>query len=243
MHSRQKQIPEKVLSQFTEERNEKNRSHKEFFQVREDLSNQLSDLDKEHFRLDNQKERLSDYLERQINYMWEEYELTASEAEKFRDEELEHSPQLKKMISQLKGEIKALGPVNVNAIEEYKELHERHEFLSAQHADLVKAGEDLKKIITELDEGMRRQFKEKFAIMQQEFEKAFKELFGGGKGSLELVGRRRGYSGSRYQDYRSAAWKEAGQHDADVRWRKGTDSHCTALCHSEYEAVTVLSSG
>ena len=51
----------------------------------------------------------------------------------------------------------------------------------------MKAGEDLKKIITELDEGMRRQFKEKFAIMQQEFEKAFKELFGGGKGSLELV--------------------------------------------------------
>ena len=119
--------------------------------------------------------------------MWEEYELTASEAEKFRDEEIEHSPQLKKMISQLKGEIKALGPVNVNAIEEYKELHERHEFLATQHADLVKAGEDLKKIITELDEGMRRQFKEKFAIMQQEFEKAFKELFGGGKGSLELV--------------------------------------------------------
>ena len=57
------------------------------------MSNQLSDLDKEHFRLDNQKERLGDYLERQINYMWEEYELTASEAEKFRDEEIEHSPQ------------------------------------------------------------------------------------------------------------------------------------------------------
>ena len=178
---------EKILSQYTEERNEKNKSHKEFFQVREDLSNQLSDLDKERFRLDNQKERLSDYLERQINYMWEEYELTSSEAEKFRDEEIEQAPQLKKMIAQLKSEIKSLGPVNVNAIEEYKELHERHEFLSAQHADLVKAGEDLKKIITELDEGMRRQFKEKFAIMQQEFEKAFKELFGGGKGSLELV--------------------------------------------------------
>ena len=188
LHAQQAEADtEKELNQITEERSTKNRSHKEFFQVREDLSNQLSDLDKEHFRLDNQKERLGDYLERQINYMWEEYELTASEAEKYRDEEIEHSPQLKKMISQLKGEIKALGPVNVNAIEEYKELHERHEFLTAQHADLVKAGEDLKKIITELDEGMRRQFKEKFAIMQQEFEKAFKELFGGGKGSLELV--------------------------------------------------------
>ena len=188
LHAQQAEADtEKELNQITEDRSTKNRSHKEFFQVREDLSNQLSDLDKEHFRLDNQKERLGDYLERQINYMWEEYELTASEAEKYRDEEIEHSPQLKKMISQLKGEIKALGPVNVNAIEEYKELHERHEFLTAQHADLVKAGEDLKKIITELDEGMRRQFKEKFAIMQQEFEKAFKELFGGGKGSLELV--------------------------------------------------------
>ena len=188
MHAQQEETNvEKVLAEYTEEKNKKNRSQKEFFQTREDLSNQLSELDKEHFRLDNQKERLSDYLERQINYMWEEYELTVSEAEKFRDEEIEHSPQLKKMISQLKNEIKSLGPVNVNAIEEYKELHERHEFLTAQHADLVKAGEDLKKIITELDEGMRRQFKEKFAIMQHEFEKAFKELFGGGKGNLELV--------------------------------------------------------
>ena len=176
-----------VLEKLVQERTEKNHSHKDFFQVREELSSHLSELDKERFRLDNQKERLGDYLERQINYMWEEYELTSSEAEKYRDEELEHSPQLKKMISQLKSEIKALGPVNVNAIEEYKELHERHEFLSAQHADLIKAGEDLKKIISELDEGMRRQFKEKFAIMQREFEKAFKELFGGGKASLELV--------------------------------------------------------
>lgn len=178
---------EKELNQITEERDTRNRSHKEFFRVREELGNQFSDLDKEHFRLENQKERLGDYLERQINYMWEEYELTASEAEKYRDEEIEHSPQLKKTIAQLKGEIKALGPVNVSAIEEYKELHERHEFLADQHADLVEAGENLKKIIHELDEGMRRQFKEKFAIMQQEFEKAFKELFGGGKGSLELV--------------------------------------------------------
>ena len=188
LHAQQAETDtEKVLSQFTEERNEKNRSHKEFFQVREDLSNQLSDLDKEHFRLDNQKERLSDYLERQINYMWEEYELTASEAEKFRDEELEHSPQLKKMISQLKGEIKALGPVNVNAIEEYKAVAERYETMKTQHDDMVEAEEKLAGIIEDLNSSMQKQFKEKFIQIQKEFDRIFKLLFGGGKGTLELA--------------------------------------------------------
>ena len=67
----------------------------------------------------------------------------------------------------------------VNAIEEYKELHERHEFLSSQHEDLVQAAGTLQGIIDELDEGMRRQFTEKFAEIRREFDKAFKELFGG----------------------------------------------------------------
>ena len=66
-------------------------------------------------------------------------------------------------------------------------MEERHTFLSAQHEDLVKAQETLKKIIQELDEGMRRQFAEKFADIRREFDKAFKDLFGGGKGTLELV--------------------------------------------------------
>lgn len=147
----------------------------------------MSELDKERFRLENQKERLQDYRERQINYMWEEYNLTASEAEKYADESHENPAQLKKRIGELKGEIKALGPVNVNAIEEYRETAERHAFLSGQHDDLVKAGEALKDVINELDAGMRKQFLEKFAQMKVEFSKAFKELFGGGHGVLELV--------------------------------------------------------
>ncbi len=178
---------EEEIASLQEERQKKNGVHKEFFSQREELSNQLSELDKERFRLDNQKERLEDYRERQINYMWEEYEMTPNEAQKYRSEEQESTAQMKKCISQLKNEIKNLGPVNVNAIEEYKELAKRHEFLSTQHADLIKAGKALEEIITELDNGMRRQFKEKFAVMQREFEKSFKELFGGGKGSLELV--------------------------------------------------------
>ena len=90
-------------------------------------------------------------------------------------------------MSALKEEIRKLGNVNVNAIEDFREVKERHTFLSSQYQDLVKAEETLKGIIAELDTGMRKQFTEKFHDIQREFDKAFKELFGGGKGTLELM--------------------------------------------------------
>ncbi|MGI6006163.1 MAG: hypothetical protein ACOX8E_01560 [Ruminococcus sp.] len=90
-------------------------------------------------------------------------------------------------MSSCKEEIRKLGPVNVNAIEDYKELKERHDFLETQHSDLVESEKTLLGIIDELDQGMRRQFTEKFAEIQREFDKAFKQLFGGGKGTLELM--------------------------------------------------------
>lgn len=181
------QEQQEQLDALMQERQEVSAAHKGFFEKREALSGQMSSLDKERYRLESQKERLEDYRERQINYMWEEYNLTASEAAAFEDKEHENPAKLKKRIAELKGEIKALGPVNVNAIEEYRETAERHKFLTEQHDDLVKAGEALKDIIKELDSGMRKQFAEKFAIMQKEFAKSFKELFGGGHGTLELV--------------------------------------------------------
>lgn len=94
---------------------------------------------------------------------------------------------MKKQTAQLRDEIRRLGPVNVNAIEDYKELLERHTFLSGQYEDLVTAEKTLEQIIQEA--WMRecsKQFTEKFAEIQKEFDKAFKELFGGGKGTLEL---------------------------------------------------------
>ena len=93
---------------------------------------------------------------------------------------------MKKEIAQVKDEIRKLGNVNVNAIEDYKEISERHAFLSGQYEDLKTAEAQLENIIQELDEGMRKQFTEKFQDIQREFDKAFKELFGGGKGTLEL---------------------------------------------------------
>ena len=103
------------------------------------------------------------------------------------NENLTDVAKMKKRIQELKGEIRALGNVNVNAIEDYKNVSERYEFLKTQHDDLVEAEQTLVGIIEDLDTGMRKQFTEKFAEIQHEFDKAFKDLFGGGKGTLELV--------------------------------------------------------
>jgi len=169
------------------DREKLNTSHKSFFARREELSEKLGLLDKENFRLNARKEKLEEAKDSQINYMWEEYGLGPGSAADLRKEEYQDPVQMKKAIQALKSEIKALGNVNVNAIEDYKELSERHSFLSSQHEDLVKSENALMEIIEELDEGMRAQFRERFALIQMEFDKAFKQLFGGGKGSLELV--------------------------------------------------------
>lgn len=164
----------------------KNTSHKEFFEKRDQLSERTSLLDKECFRLKSQAEKIEEQRETQISYMWEEYEITPNNALTYQKEELTDRQEMKKDISRIKDEIRKLGSVNVNAIEDYKELLERHTFLSGQYEDLVQAEKTLESIIQELDEGMRRQFAEKFHDIQREFDKAFKELFGGGKGTLEL---------------------------------------------------------
>lgn len=164
----------------------KNTSHKAFFEKRDQLSERTSLLDKECFRLKSQAEKIEEQRETQISYMWEEYEITPNNALTYQKKELTDRQEMKKDISRIKDEIRKLGSVNVNAIEDYKELLERHTFLSGQYEDLVQAEKTLESIIQELDEGMRRQFAEKFHDIQREFDKAFKELFGGGKGTLEL---------------------------------------------------------
>ena len=161
--------------------------HKGFFRKREELSEILSELEKETFRLNAQREKLESSEEEITNYMWQEYELTRHAAVSLKSEEYTDASDLKKRKAQVREEIRKLGNVNVNAIEEYKNVSERYTFLRTQHEDLLEAEKTLQDIIAELDEGMRKQFSEKFADIQREFDRAFKDLFGGGKGSLELT--------------------------------------------------------
>ena len=173
--------------EWQEEKEKRSTSHKSFFEKRDHLSEKTSLLDKECFRLRSQAEKIEEQRESQISYMWEEYEITPNNALQYRKEELTDRQTIKKDVLRIKDEIRKLGSVNVNAIEDYKNLLERHTFLSAQYEDILKAEETLEGIIQELDEGMRKQFTEKFRDIQREFDKAFKELFGGGKGTLELA--------------------------------------------------------
>ena len=119
--------------------------------------------------------------------MWEEYEVTIADAASQRDEALTDLAAMKKEIAALRGQIKALGNVNVGAIDEYKELMERYSFLKGQVDDLTEAAASLEKIVAELDDAMRRQFREQFADIQKAYDAVFRELFGGGGGKLELM--------------------------------------------------------
>ncbi|MCH3986888.1 MAG: chromosome segregation protein SMC [Lachnospiraceae bacterium] len=174
------------LDDLRKRRDTAREKNKTFFERREQISSDMNDMEKEVFRLSSRKEKLEETLSQLSDYMWNEYELTYSSASAMRDPELTVLSKLKKDIAQCRQSIKALGSVNVNAIAQYKEVSGRYEFLTAQHDDLVKAAASLQKIIGDLDDGMRRQFREKFRIIQNEFNRVFKELFGGGNGTILL---------------------------------------------------------
>ena len=158
-----------------------------FFAKREELTERISQLDKDLFRLQSQKEKLEEKQESFVEYLWSEYELTYSTAEELKEEPARPASELKKRIAENKGAVKALGNVNVNAIEDYREVSGRYEFMKSQYEDLLAAREALTAVITELDTGMRRQFTEKFGQISAEFNRVFRELFGGGHGSLTLM--------------------------------------------------------
>ncbi len=175
------------LAELNNQKEEKLTQRKSFFDRREELSGEISRLDRETFRLEEQLKKLEESREKSIEYLWEEYELTPVQCREMRREDLGSMTTLKKRLADLRREIKSLGNVNVGAIEQYKEVSERYEFLTTQHADLVKSAEDLQKIIDQLDDGMRAQFREQFERMKTAFDQTFRDLFGGGKGTLELV--------------------------------------------------------
>lgn len=175
------------IKKLLEEKELLNQKHKSLLDKREEISRQMSELDKEIFRLTNKKESVEETSEKNINYMWDEYEITYNYALELRNPDMVNLEQMRRMTKELKSQIKGLGSVNVNAIEEYKEVSERYTFLKGQHDDLIEAEKTLLEIIEELDIAMREQFKQQFAMISEEYDKVFKQLFGGGKGTLELM--------------------------------------------------------
>ena len=151
------------------------------------MSKNINELEMESFRLAGRKEKLTESIDNYTNYMWEQYELTYHSALALKTQTELTVSGMKAKIAEIKKQIKSLGSVNVNAIEQYKEVSERYELLTTQHDDLIEAAKVLEEIIENLDNDMRKQFEEQFAEIRSRFDKVFKELFGGGRGTLELM--------------------------------------------------------
>ncbi len=176
---------EKNISDMLEKRNQTEKagvelrnSEREKTLLREKISGELA-------RLTERKEIMLKEYDEVIRRLYDEYELTRSEAEKIATEP-EHPIEAKKTLAEIKGKIRNLGNVNVSAIEEYKEVKERYDFLSAQINDVEKSRSELHSLINQLTSQMKEIFTEGFAKINENFAKTFVELFGGGTASLSL---------------------------------------------------------
>ena len=137
-------------------------------------------------RLEEQKINLQKQYDDVISKLWEEYELTKREAEEIAIE-IPDAVAAKKRLNELKQKIKSLGNVNVAAIEEYKEVSERYEFMSAQVEDVEKSKKEIERLINDLTKQMKEVFVTSFDEINKNFTFTFKELFGGGTASLSLA--------------------------------------------------------
>jgi len=150
-----------------------------------DELNQLSVSNNEKVKLELQKEHVDGDLRKVYDHMWNEYELTYNSAKEY--SKLDLSPtKLASTERALKSDIRNLGDVNVAAIEEYRTVSERYEFLTSQAADIKEAEEKLKELIAQLSEMMEKQFREHFVMISENFSSVFSDIFGGGTASLKL---------------------------------------------------------
>ena len=144
----------------------------------------LEDLKEQIVKIDVKKTKLEQDIEQVVNNLWEEYEITPNNAEGF--ERPSNIATAQKRVHGLRNQIKDLGSINIDSIEEYKKTKERYDFMSEQRLDLENTATKLRKMIAEMTETMKKQFAEKFAIINKNFNEVFVELFGGGKAELIL---------------------------------------------------------
>ena len=172
------------IEELKTERTEKNKKLTEQeeeqvkeFQIIEDLKAQI-------VKLDVKKNKIEEDLNNTINAMWDEYELTPNAVKEYKKPE--NIALTQKKVKALRNDIKELGSVNIDSIDEYKNLKERYDFMCEQRLDLENTMGKLRKMIQDMTGIMKEQFKTQFEIINKNFDEVFKELFGGGKATLSL---------------------------------------------------------
>lgn len=146
----------------------------------------LDDFSDKHHRSEIQLTRVEGEFKQLQDRIWEDYELTYAGAEPFRQPDFKLT-ESEKRIAAIRQRIRAMGTVNVAALDEYRRTVERVEELSSQRDDLLKAQADLEGIVADLETQMEKQFKTQFALMNDNFQRTFVKLFGGGKAELRLA--------------------------------------------------------
>ncbi len=150
----------------------------EKYKIIEEIKNQAN-------KLEVKKSKLDVELEQIINKMWEDYEITPNTAGEFKKPN--NVAETTKEVKHLRDEIKNLGSINIDSIEEYKQTKERYDYMCEQRLDLENASSKLKKVIQDMTKIMKEQFEKQFNIINKNFGEVFKELFGGGKAELKLT--------------------------------------------------------
>ena len=168
----------KIRIAKNEEQNKTEDTQKQQSQIMDDLKEQITKIE---FR----KSKIELEMENTINKMWEDYELTPNQITQY--EKPENIALTTKKVNCLRNEIKELGSINIDAIEEYKQTSQRYDFMCEQRLDLENASSKLKKMITEMTINMKEQFTSQFKLINQNFKETFVQLFGGGQAELKLT--------------------------------------------------------
>ncbi len=157
-------------------------------ETEENLTSQMSkidDLKDQVSKCDVKKSKFEFELEQIVTKMWEEYELTPNDPGEYKKPQ--NIVEVQKQVNNLRSSMKELGNVNIDAIEEYKKLKERYDFMNEQRLDLETTMSKLRKMISDMTIIMKEQFAERFKIINKNFSEIFVELFGGGKAELKLT--------------------------------------------------------
>ncbi len=170
-----------LKAQRIEKNNSLSKAEKNYesqFEVIEGLKEQI-------VKIDVKKSKLEQDIEDVVNKLWEEYELTPNNVGEYQKPENVQSTT--KQVNKLRSQIKELGSINVDSIEEYNTTKQRYDFMCEQRLDLEDGIAKLKKVIQDMTSTMKTQFATQFEIINKNFGEVFKELFGGGKAELILT--------------------------------------------------------
>ena len=173
-----------TIDSLKNERIEKNEKLRISEQEINEKFNIIEELKGQIVKLDVKKTKIEQDLEQVVNNLWIEYELTPNTVGEY--EKPQNIQKSARDANILRTQIKELGSINIDSIEEYKKTKERYDFMCEQRLDLENTASKLRNVITEMTNTMKEQFLEKFQLINKNFNEVFVELFGGGKAELKL---------------------------------------------------------